>query len=408
MTNYLVAGCLGVMWLCSVIFLPGIRRSPINNMIALALVAGSGSLSMGQPGMRNAFVMLTGQHWVAFALEMDFALITMAAVLSWLSLSRSHGRRRDVRRRLWLTWSQTVLVGLIVTACAALNDLGAEASYAAIGHGQATSAQVVTIGVYETSMIFTFTQVAIMFGRVARASASRWTRYSLYVVCLSAFGSQGRSIYTLIYLLGYDVGDLPAWSFELAASINAPSHAVGCIGLIVHVLGGARTGLNARRRLRTLASLWHPLRDAYYPLVVRVHERLPHGPQLVVAVTEIHDAMARLSGWPGSPQLLRQAREAAVAAGTPAERVDAAAHAAWLATAIQHDIDLSNVKHTPWTYGGAVDDSLAAGVEWLCRIAREMPSPFVRSFVGSDPLKGITSCEIATASTDPPLSRPTI
>ncbi|MEU4576148.1 MAB_1171c family putative transporter [Nonomuraea sp. NPDC023979] len=379
MTNGIVAICLVTMSIVAVIRMPGMRHSPVHLMIWLALVSGSISASIGQPAARAWLFELSGQHWVALALEMVLALVTMAAVLNWLTLAESAGRRRPQRHRLRSAWVRTGIIAVTVTVTAAVNNLETVSTYTAIGNDQGSLAQIICVSLYEGNMIYTFAQTTVMFFALGRATASRWTRYILYMIAVSTIGSQGRSIYTMVYLLLPSTA-LPPWSTPLSATINLPSNAVGCVGIALLGSAGAIQWFRTRRDLRAITPLWQAIRAAY-PTVVRVPDKLPTGPRLVAAVTEIHDALSRLAGWKGSPAILRSAREAAAQAGVPSHRVEAAAQAAWIAQALRTRLDTSQTEHTAWTYGASADDDMAGGVSWLAQVAHEFQhNPFVDTF----------------------------
>jgi len=380
MTNLLVAACLLAMCIAAVIRMPGMRQSPVHMMIWLALVSGCASVGAGQPATRDWLFWLTGWHWVSLVLEMLLALVTMAAVLSWLTIAESAGRQRPHRHRLRDIWIRTAIIAVLVTVAAVVHDLETVSTYTAIGHGQASGAQIVCVASYECSMIYTFAQTTVMFFALGRASASRWTRYNLYLIGVSTIGSQSRSVYTMLYLL-IPHDSLPPWSTPLSATINLPMYAVGCVGISFLSLAGTLQWMRTRRHLFTITPLWRAIRTAY-PAVVRVPGRLPHGPRLVAAVTEIHDALGRLAGWEGSPEILRQAREAAARAAIPPERIEAAAQAAWIALALRLRPDTSRSDHASWAYGPSVSDDMAGGIAWLAQVAREFQhNPFVDHFV---------------------------
>ncbi|WP_186403789.1 DUF6545 domain-containing protein [[Actinomadura] parvosata] len=376
MSSLILVLTLVPMWVIALLRMPGIRRSPRHFLIALALAFGCVNATIApQPAVHAWLLRVSNLPGLPFAIEMTAGMIAMSAVGGWLQLGRTADRRHPIRV-LWLLWTVAGAFIATTSVLALTHHLDGPSSYLAIGHHRGSPAQMITLGLYEGYMLAVFVTATVAFTALARATVSRLTKVGLYMMAIGNIGG-ARSLYTLLYLVpdalrtwmpGVPPWPWP-WSADLAAVINYPGYTIGFVGLTVPALALPLNWYRARRDLRLLSPLWRALRTAY-PDVIRVQESLPTGALLIAAVTEIHDTLGLLAAWPESPALLARARSAARAAGLPEDRIEPAAHAAWIAAALAQRPDLAT-EHTSWTYGQAAPDDIAGGISWITKVARE-------------------------------------
>lgn len=372
MSSAIIVLALVPMWIIALLRLPGIRRSPRHFMIAVALTSGCLNATFApQPAVNAWLLQISGLPGLAFAGEMTTGIIALSAVHAWLLIGRAADRRHSASV-LWRTWTMAGALIATTSILALTQHLNSSSTYQALGRHQASLVQMITLGLYEGYLLFVFVSATISFAILARATASRLTKTGLYLMAIGNIGG-ARSAYTLLYLVPDALPGLPPWpwpwSADLVAVINYPGYAMGFIGLALPALALPLHWRRARRDLRLISPLWQALRTAY-PDVIRVHERLPTGALLIAAVTEVHDALGLLAAWPESTALLAKARSAAEAAGLPQDRIEAAAHAAWIAAALAQRPHLAT-EHSMWTYGQAAPDDIAGGISWIAAIAHE-------------------------------------
>ncbi|MDP4511825.1 DUF6545 domain-containing protein [Nonomuraea turcica] len=375
-SSLIIALALVPMWVIALLRLPGIRRSPRHALIGVALVSACLNATIApQPAFHEELLRVSNRPGLAFAVEMATGIIALSAVGCWLLLGRASLGQRPVRV-LWPVWATAAALIATTSALALTHNLERLTTYDAVGGHRASAAQMLALGLYEGYLLAVYVFAAVSFALLGRAAASRLTRIGLYLMAIGNLGGT-RSLYTLLYVVPDALRawfpHIPPWpwpwSADLAAVINYPGYLIGFFGLALPALSLPLNWYRARRDLRLISPLWHALRTAY-PRVIRVREDLPIGARLIAAVTEIHDAIGLLAAWPESATVLAKARAAAAAAGLPTERIEAAAHAAWIAVALVQRPDLAT-EHSMWGYGPDTPDDIAGGISWITAIARE-------------------------------------
>ncbi|GLX06627.1 hypothetical protein Misp03_35540 [Microbispora sp. NBRC 16548] len=386
MSDSVTAVCLTAMWIIALMRLPGARKSAKHLFISIALLSGCVVVSVQQP-LISTWVAASAHPSLPFVSTMVFTISAMTGILCWcVAPERGYNPWAGEIRRLWI---RAGLIAAVLSTTAVAFHLEEKSAYAAVGAGHGTPPQWLCLAGYEIYMVYALATQMVRFRGLAHTATSRLVKTSLYMLVASTVGSSTRSIYTMLYLVPQVVG-LPEpgvpWSASFSYTVNMPFHALGFVALTVPALSVPLEYLQTRRYLRAITPLWEELRSAY-PEVVRVSERLPQQHmRLLAQVTELFDALTLMFASPGVAAALNRARLTARAAEIPEGKVEAVAHAASIAYALQHGPRAGEMRPTSWSYQDPREDDLRSAIAWLADVATEFRSnPFVSHFATTVP-----------------------
>ncbi|MEU7002548.1 DUF6545 domain-containing protein [Nonomuraea sp. NPDC046570] len=369
MRSALIVACLAIMWTITLMRMPGMRRSPQHLMIWLALTSGIISISIGQTALSPWLTSLSGTPALPFFLETSLVVIALASAVTWEMIASVGSGDLTWRRRIRYPWYVAVPIIICFAALAFGNDLSSSATYTAVGQQQATTPQLLYLGVYETYVIVVFVIKVTMFFRLAHICDRVWLRRGWHILAWASVGCATRSVYTMSFLIPQVTG-LPApnvpWSTELSISINLPFYTVGFIGIALPALDLLAQWLRPRRALWILRPLWTDLQIAF-PDLVRVRREFDTASaELVARETVINEGLFKLRTLSSSDVLLL-ARAYAVTAAVPAQRLESVTYAAWITYAMAHpDGTAATTKIADWP-----SSPRAGETDWLIDIARE-------------------------------------